>query len=432
MPDKTALELLAEINRDNLNTRVVVMAPFGTIEECAEAMYQGAAFYVRKPVDLIYLIRIVEKVLSRKKIAADTALSDAMPGPNNTNGKYRKLGGGKSGFETETNLGGVVLVGPSKVMQSVYAMVERIALTESSVLITGATGTGKELIAKAIHDQSRRQRGPFVDINCSAIPESLIEAELFGHERGTFTGADETRKGLFEEASGGTLFLDEVDALIPLAQSKLLRVLQERQLRRVGGRENIAVDVRIISATNRDLEAAVADGLFRADLRFRLRVVPVHVPALKDRTEDIPHLVHHFLRRHAERSGTPVCAFAEDAMVVLQSYGWPGNVRELENTIEYALAMGKDEVLGIGDLPGDVLHKFDRCKSWLAMSPNASILSLAEVERQHILDVLERVGDHHIRAATALGIDRRTLYRRLEEYRPYNHEQHSELSQQVN
>jgi DNA-binding NtrC family response regulator len=381
-------------------------------------MYQGAAYYMRKPVDLTCLIPIVEKVLGRKEMTANTALSNTIPRPhNNANGKYRKLNGGKNGSGTEANLDRVVLVGPSRLMQSVYALVEKIAPTDSSVLLTGATGTGKEVIAKAIHDQSRRQQGPFVDINCSAIPESLIEAELFGHERGTFTGADETRKGLFEEASGGTLFLDEVDALIPLAQSKLLRVLQERQLRRVGGRENIKVDVRIISATNRDLESAVANGLFRADLRFRLRVVPVHVPSLKERTEDIPHLIHHFLRRHAERNGTPVAAFADDAMGILQSYGWPGNVRELENVIEYALAMGKDEILGIGDLPGDVLNKSVRRTSWPAIVRNASLLSLAEVERQHILDVLEQVGDHHIRAANALGIDRRTLYRKLEGYR---------------
>ncbi|MGH9902696.1 MAG: sigma 54-interacting transcriptional regulator, partial [Pyrinomonadaceae bacterium] len=211
------------------------------------------------------------------------------------------------------------LIGRSPVMRQLFTTIDRIAATDSCVLISGATGTGKELVARAMHERSPRRGGPFVDINCSAIPDTLFEAEFFGHQRGTFTGAHETRRGLFEKASGGTLFLDEIDSLDLSAQTKLLRVLQERQLRRVGGRENISVDVRIISATNRDLKAAVAEGAFRADLFFRLRVVPMHVPELRERGDDIILLVEHFLRRHAERHGVAPRRFSAEAMRVLMA-----------------------------------------------------------------------------------------------------------------
>ena len=308
------------------------------------------------------------------------------------------------------------LVGCSPVMKHLFTVIERVAPTNSSVVITGATGTGKELVARSIHAQSLRRNAPFVDINCAAIPETLLETELFGHQRGTFTGAHENRRGLIESASGGTLFLDEVDALPLSAQAKLLRVLQERSLRRVGGRENIRVDVRIISATNRDLQRAVAEGTFRADLLFRLRVVPIRVPDLRERgDEDIRLLVDYFLRHRAEQGGARPRSFSAAAMRALMACRWPGNVRELENTVEYALAIGSGDELGLDDLPPEVLQgDTGNCDMLRECMRHGE--TLAELERRYILSVLERCGGHQLNTAAVLGIDRRTLYRKLKEY----------------
>jgi two-component system response regulator AtoC len=308
------------------------------------------------------------------------------------------------------------LVGGSPVMKRLFAILTRVAPTDSSVLISGATGTGKELVARAIHAQSPRRKAPFVDINCSAIPEALLEAELFGHQRGTFTGAHETRRGLIETASGGTLFLDEVDSLPLPAQAKLLRVLQERNLRRVGGRENISVDVRVISATNRDLRSAVAEGTFRADLLFRLRVVPLRVPELRERgEEDIRLLVEHFLRQRAQRDGKRPRRFSAAALRALAAYSWPGNVRELENAVEYALTLGVGDLLGPDDLPAEILEGDANDRDMFAECMRHGE-TLAELERRYILSVLERCDGHQLKAAALLGIDRRTLYRKLREY----------------
>jgi len=312
------------------------------------------------------------------------------------------------------------LIGQSPVMKKLFSVIERVAPTDASVLITGATGTGKELAARAIHDMSPRRDNAFVDINCSAIPETLIEAELFGHQRGTFTGAHENRSGLFEKASGGTLFLDEVDALNLSAQAKLLRVLQERTVRRIGGRANIAIDVRIISATNCDLAQAVAEGRFRPDLYYRLRVLPLHVPELCTRGEDVRLLVEHFLRLKSERNRQPLRKFTAEAMRYLCDYPWPGNVRELENTIEYALAIGLEDELGIADLPPEILTaqpqpSADDFRQVLQAYINDTV-PLAEIEKRYILSVLQQFGGNQVRAAAALGIDRSKLYRRLKQY----------------
>lgn len=312
------------------------------------------------------------------------------------------------------------LIGKSPVMRKLFSVLERVAPTDASVLITGATGTGKELAARAIHDLSPRCDAAFVDINCSAIPETLIEAELFGHQRGTFTGAHENRSGLFEKASGGTLFLDEVDALNLAAQAKLLRVLQERTVRRIGARANIAIDVRIISATNCDLAQAVASGRFRPDLYYRLRVLPLQLPELCTRGEDVQLLVDHFLRLKAERAGQPERRFTPEAMRALQEYPWPGNVRELENAVEYALAIGLEDDLGVADLPMEIsgshaqsdLHDF---RQVLEAYMNDAV-PLAEIEKRYILSVLQQFGGNQVRAAAALGIDRSKLYRRLRQY----------------
>lgn len=318
-----------------------------------------------------------------------------------------------------TNSRTPTLIGESPVMKKLFSVIERVAPTDASVLITGTTGTGKELAARAIHDLSPRRDAAFVDINCSAIPDTLIEAELFGHQRGTFTGAHENRSGLFEKASGGTLFLDEIDALNLSAQAKLLRVLQERTVRRIGARANIAIDVRIISATNCDLAQAVAEGRFRPDLYYRLRVLPLQLPELCTRGNDIDLLVEHFLRLKAERMGQQPRNFTPQAKRALRDYPWPGNVRELENAVEYALAIGMDEELGLADLPIEIadhvpsdLHDF---RSVLQAYMNDTV-PLAEIEKRYILTVLQQFGGNQVRAAAALGIDRSKLYRRLRQY----------------
>lgn len=304
-------------------------------------------------------------------------------------------------------------------MRKLFSIIERVAPNESSILITGATGTGKELVARAIHDRSTRRDKSFVDINCSAIPETLIEAELFGHQRGSFTGAHESRCGLFEKASGGTLFLDEVDALNLSAQAKLLRVLQERTVRRIGARANIAVDVRIISATNCDLAQAVAAGRFRADLYYRLRVLPLQLPELCSRGDDVRLLVDYFLRLKAERLGKPARRFSAEAMRCIVDYPWPGNVRELENAVEYALALGTGEELTVADLPVELSQDVQRDSKNLSRLLEAYMsdrIPLAEIEKRYILSVLQQFGGNQVKAAAALGIDRSKLYRRLKQY----------------
>ena len=352
-------------------------------------------------------------------LATPTAI-DGWP-PNHTNSHSpSSTEAGHVEESSRVNSRTPTLIGQSPVMKKLFSVIERVAPTDASVLITGATGTGKELAARAIHDLSPRGDKAFVDINCSAIPETLIEAELFGHQRGTFTGAHENRSGLFEKASGGTLFLDEVDALNLSAQAKLLRVLQERTVRRIGARANIAIDVRIISATNCDLAQAVAEGRFRPDLYYRLRVLPLQLPELCTRGEDVDLLVEHFLRLKAERMGQEqVRHFTPDAMRALREYPWPGNVRELENAIEYALAIGMEDELGMADLPieianhvGSDLHDF---RSVLQAYMNDTV-PLAEIEKRYILTVLQQFGGNQVRAAAALGIDRSKLYRRLRQY----------------
>ncbi|HEY8226669.1 MAG TPA: sigma-54 dependent transcriptional regulator [Pyrinomonadaceae bacterium] len=312
------------------------------------------------------------------------------------------------------------MIGESPVMQRLFSIIQRVAPTEASVLLTGATGTGKEVAARTIHELSSRRNGAFVDLNCSAIPETLIEAELFGHQRGTFTGATENRSGLFEKASGGTLFLDEVDALNLSAQAKLLRVLQEKTVRRIGARANIAIDVRIISATNCDLAQAVAAGRFRPDLYYRLRVLPILLPELCSRGDDIRLLIEHFLKVKSEKAGLPFRRFTPQALRALLAYPWPGNVRELENAIEYALAIALGDELGLDDLPPELAcghppKANDDLKQILAAYMNETV-PLAEIEKRYILTVLQQFGGNQVRTAAALGIDRSKLYRRLKQY----------------
>lgn len=419
-PGPFGLQLLEQIKSRDGNEVVIVISAYATIDQSVEAMRKGAADYLTKPLELYEIANVVERVIAERRentVTRPEIASKSTRGRNLSGNRSLQPDMNQSPVQSKTATEArAALIGSSRAMKHLFTIIERIAPMDSSVLITGATGTGKELVARAIHQRSRRGKAPFIDINCSAIPDTLVEAELFGHQRGTFTGAHETRRGLFEEASGGTIFLDEVDALDLSAQAKLLRVLQERTLRRVGGRENIPIDVRIISATNRDLSAAISEGKFRADLLFRLRVVPLHMPTLKERDNDIQLLVDHFLRRHTERWEMKERRFSAEATTALLEYHWPGNVRELENAVEYALAIGVDEELGVDDLPPNVLThnqvKNDELEEYAAKN-----LPLVEVERRHIISMLQRFGGHHIKTAAALGIDRRTLYRKLQQYK---------------
>jgi|ERR1051326_1045014 DNA-binding NtrC family response regulator len=313
-----------------------------------------------------------------------------------------------------------ILVGQSPAMTHLFSVIDRIAPTDSSVLVTGATGTGKEMVSRAIHDRSPRRDFAFVGVNCSAIPETLVEAELFGHERGSFTGADQNRCGLFEVADRGTLLLDEIDALSLSAQTKLLRALQERSVRHLGGRVSIAINVRVISATNCDLAKEVAAGRFRADLYYRLRVLHLQVPELCKREGDIELLANYFLDRYAQRDNLKLRRFNAEAMRALVEYPWPGNVRELENAIEYATVIGQGEELTVNDLPSDVINQNGRHDRQVFVNVldrfKSGEVPLAEIERRYILTVLERFGGNQVKTAAALGIDRSKLYRRLKQY----------------
>ena len=316
------------------------------------------------------------------------------------------------------------IIGKSEAMKSVYVLMQQAIESNITVLIQGESGTGKELVAKAIHFNSVRKAGPFVDVNCAAIPESLIESELFGHERGSFTGATVQRIGKFESANGGTIFLDEIADMQPLVQAKLLRVLQEREIQRVGGTGNIPINVRVIAATNQDLEAAVKAGRFREDLFYRIAGFPIPIPSLKERREDIPLLGHHFLQEYAKAADKPISGFSTGALQLLMSYNWPGNVRELENTIERAVLLETSDVLqatnpALSDLRStgkeDTSDSGDDSMPSLA-STSTEILSLEEIEKQALIHALEVTDNNITKAAQALGINRVTIHRKLKRY----------------
>jgi two-component system response regulator PilR (NtrC family) len=393
MPDLDGLTLLAEVKARYPETIVIMMTAFSSIDSAVEAMRRGAEDYLSKPLQLADAQMSIERALERRALRQRVAQLETQ-----ARERYR--------FDQ--------IIGKSPAMRRVFQIVERVAPANATVLISGRTGTGKELVARAIHFNSPRAGKPLVDINCGALPEHLVEAELFGHQKGAFTGATETKKGLFETAHGGTLFLDEVQSLKPELQAKLLRALQERAIRRVGGRENIEVNVRVVAATNQDIAEAVKKGEFREDLYYRLNVVNIYLPDLRARREDIPLLIDHFLRRYAEENGQEPRHFSNEAMRLLISYDWPGNVRELQNAVEHALAIGVDATLTINDLP---MHISGMTSNLDVPEPVSEGRTLDEVERRHILRILEETGGNHLRAAEILGIHRRTLYRKLEKYK---------------
>ena len=391
MPEMSGLDLLREIKRHDESIEVIVMTGYPTISSAVEALKEGAYDYLSKPLILDELRHLMARVTEKRFLKGEVQSLRV-----------------RLGEELTVN----ELVGNAQPMQRVKEIISKVATTDSPVLIEGESGTGKELVAAAIHRLSDRAKGPFIPVNCSAIPEDLLESEFFGHVRGAFSGAVSDALGLFRGAHEGTIFLDEIAELSPGLQVKLLRVLQEMQVRPVGSTKAHPVDVRVIAATNRDLDRSIADGRFRQDLYYRLNVVRVSLPPLRARREDIPALVNHFLRRYNRRFRRDVKGITPDALATLAGHDFPGNVRELENVIERAFAMGAREQITIADLP--VLGT--------ASVPSASVPQsgtvprLADVEKDLILRALAFYKDDKEAAASALGISRRTIYRRLKEY----------------
>ncbi len=336
MPDGNGLDLLREIKEQEPRTSVIMMTAYTSTKSAIEAMKRGAYDYVSKPFDVDELKVVVQKALEKAQLVDENVYLR-----RELEQKYR--------FSN--------IIGRSRPMQEIFALIERVARTSSTVLLEGESGTGKELIARAIHFQSPRSGHRFLSVNCGALPENLLESELFGHERGAFTGAVRDKKGLFREADGGTLLLDEVSETSPSMQVKLLRALQEKKVRKVGGHQEEPVDTRIIAATNQDLAKLIAEGGFREDLYYRINVIPVRLPALRERREDIPLLVDFFIRKYSADLGIENKRISVEAMRALEAYHWPGNVRELENVIERALALSTGEAITVEDIPAHVLQK---------------------------------------------------------------------------
>ncbi|HSB69270.1 MAG TPA: sigma-54 dependent transcriptional regulator [Candidatus Methylomirabilis sp.] len=392
MPRMSGLEVLRAVKAVNPEIPFILMTAYGTVETAVEAMKDGAADYLTKPLDLDELLLRIARVSEQARLR--TAV--------------REL---QAHLVERHRLEGII--GESGRMQEVLALVERVAPSDATVLIRGESGTGKELVARAIHFNSRRAAGPLVTLNCAALPEQLLESELFGHERGAFTGALAQRKGRFELADGGSIFLDEIGDLSPPLQVKLLRVLQERQFERLGGNRTLAVNVRILAATHRDLEQALREGTFREDLYYRLNVVTVQIPPLRERRDDIPPLLDHFLRKFAEKNRRDVTGLTAAARDALLKYDYPGNVRELENIVERAVLLCRGRVIDLEDLPV-TLRPGDRRPE----EPEARALPdiLAAIERQAIRAALERHGGVQTQAAAELGISERVLRYKLKKY----------------
>ncbi len=390
MPDLSGLELLEGVRAITPEAAVIIMTAYGTIETAVSAIKAGAADYLTKPVNLDELLHRIHRVRERQRLLTENReLRDALAGRHRVEG----------------------IIGESGQMQEVLSLVRRVAPSDATVLIRGESGTGKELIAKAIHYASPRASGLLVKVNCAALPETLIESELFGHEKGAFTSAVSARKGRFELADGGSLFLDEIGDLPAPVQVKLLRVLQEREIERVGSSRPIAVNVRLLVATHRNLEALVREGRFRDDLYYRINVVTVALPPLRERREDLPLFIDHFLRTFAAKNGKTIRGLSREARETLLRYDYPGNVRELENLIERAVVLTRDEVVGLADLPLTLAEP--------APEPEAGVGLIAAVEgleRRMIREALAQANGVQTRAAELLGIGERVLRYKLKKY----------------
>ena len=387
MPGMDGIQVLTELKKDFPDIEVIIMTAYGSVNTAVEAIKAGAYDYIVKPFDPEEVALLIKKILEHKNLILENILL------------RQQL---EERYEFED------LIGKGAAMQQVFELIRNVAPTQATVLITGESGTGKELVAKAIHAISPRRFEPFIALSCGALPDTLLESELFGYEKGAFTGAAHTKKGRFEMADGGTLFLDEVGEISLKTQIDLLRVLQEKAFRRLGGTELIKVDVRIISATNRDLAQAITQGIFRPDLFYRLNVVGLHLPPLRERREDIPLLAKHFLRRYAIEINKKIERLAPSALELLMEYNWPGNVRELENAIERAVVISPGHELTAKDFT------FLQPGSGLLNEPSAR--NLQELEKQHIHRILEENHWNISKTAVDLGIDRVTLYNKIKKY----------------
>jgi len=388
MPGMDGLETLRRLKDEEVNTEaeILMMTAYATVDTAVQAMKEGAFDYLVKPFEPDEFELQVKKIVSHKELVLENIL-------------LRKKLEEKSEYDE--------IIGKSDAMQEIFELIPRVSQTDSTVLITGESGTGKELIAQAVHGNSPRCYMPFIAVNCGALPDALLESELFGYERGAFTGAEHTKKGRFELADGGTLFLDEIGDISLKTQVDLLRVLQQKEFRRLGGEETIKVDVRILAATNRDLERAIKEKQFREDLYYRLNVIAIHVPPLRERKEDIPLLVDVFIRRNCLEMNKEPVKIASSALKLLGDYDWPGNVRELENVIERALVIGKAKEIVTEDLP------FSR----KVLETDFFSKSLKIMEKMHIQRILDETKWNIAQAARELEIDRQTLYNKIEKYK---------------
>jgi DNA-binding NtrC family response regulator len=387
MPGMDGIELQARLAAADPELSIVLMTAYASVETAVKAMKNGAYDYIVKPFDPDDLSMLVRRAAEHRSLRAE-------------NQRLKR--------SLETAAAPPLLLGNSAAMRHVLELVATVAATDSTVLVTGESGTGKELVARAIHAGSARRYNPMVVVNCGALPEGILESELFGHEAGAFTGARARHKGKFESAEGGTVFLDEIGEVSAKVQVELLRVLEEKKVTRLGGTAPLAVDFRTITATNRDLDAAVREGRFREDLFWRLNVVHVHIPPLRERPEDVPVLAEQFLARFAQSMSRRPMRISKDALDALSAYPWPGNVRELQNAIERAVVVGRSEVVTASDLP----LRVTQAPGAAAASPG----SLAEAERAHVQAVLDASGWNITRAARVLDVDRVTLYNKIRKY----------------
>lgn len=391
MPDMSGIEVTKRLKAQFPDLPVVVMTAFGSIQSAVDAMKKGAFDYLTKPFKLAELSLVVERALLMAQLSQDNQIL--------RNEIKKSFGKGR-------------MIGKSKAMQEVFELLERVAPAQSNILVTGESGTGKEVLVRTLHEMSTRAGKPFVAINCTAIPDTLLESELFGHAKGAFTGADRRKPGLFEEANGGTLFLDEIGDMPPALQAKLLRVLQERRVRPVGETKDIEVDVRVIAATHKDLKKAIQENLFREDLYYRLNVIPIPLPPLRHRREDIPLLAQAFLEKYAALNNSPVRSFSPVVVHLLMERPWPGNVRELENLVERMVVMCRGKVIQEGDLPQ--LETTSGEDFYGGMTQD--LPTLEQLEKRYMEFVLVKAGGKKDKAAQILGINRRTLYRKEREY----------------
>ena len=394
MPQMNGLALCGRLVTDHPQVPIIVLTAFGSIETAVAAIRAGAYDFLTKPVEIDALALAVERAVQHRRLREEvTRLRSVVA----ATGQYDEL------------------LGSSAAMQQVYRLLDDLADSDASVLIVGESGTGKELVARALQRRGRRRDGPFVAMNCAAIPEALLESELFGHTRGAFTDARTARTGLFVRANGGTLFLDEIGELPMELQPKLLRALQERTVTPLGADAEVPFDVRLVTATNRDLELAIEERRFREDLYFRVNVVPIELPPLRARGNDVLLLAQRFVERFAARNGKRVTGLSAAAAELMLAYAWPGNVRELQNCVERAVALTRDEEIVPADLP-EKIRSYRTSHVVVASDDPSELVPMEEVERRYILRVMEAVGGSKTMAARVLGFDRRTLYRKLERY----------------